>query len=86
MKQTTRPEDRHIISGKLIRYEARHIQSGLLALTLCRVNGREIEVLVDAESTLQHLASSFGSADAAVGQEIELELDTFGIPAIRLSR
>lgn len=42
-----------------------------------------MEVLVDAESTLQQLAASFGSADAAVGQEIELELDVFGFADLR---
>jgi hypothetical protein len=79
MEQTTRPEDSYVIVGKLIRYEARHPQSGLLALTLCQIDGKEMEVLVDAESTLQLLASTFGSADAAVGQDMELSLDTFGI-------
>jgi hypothetical protein len=38
-----------------------------------------VEVLVDAESTLQFATATFGSADAAVGQDIELSLDTFGI-------
>jgi hypothetical protein len=37
-----------------------------------------MEVLMDAESTLQHLAATFGSADAAIGQNIELSLDVFG--------
>ncbi len=79
MEQRTRPDDSHILVGKLMRYEARHPQSGLLALTLRQADGREKEVLVDAESTLQHLAATFGSADAAVGQNIELELDVFGL-------
>ncbi len=83
MKQTARPEDNHIVSGKIIRYEARHPQSGLLVLTLHEANGREMEVLVDAESTLQYLVATFGSADAAVGHEIELELDVFGIADLR---
>jgi hypothetical protein len=78
MEQTTRPEDRHAIVCKLIRYEARHPQSGIMALTLRRADGKEVEVLVDAESTLQYLAARFGSADAAVGQKIELSLDVFG--------
>ncbi len=78
MEQTTRPEDYHAIVGKLIRYRARHPQSGIMALVLRRANGTEMEVLVDAESALQHLAASFGSADAAVGQVVELSLDVFG--------
>lgn len=78
MEQTTHPEDRHIRVGKLIRYEARHPQSGIMALVLRRPDGSEMEVLVHAESMLQQLATLFGSVDAAIGQEIKLELDVFG--------
>ena len=85
MEQNTNPEDRHIICGKLIRSETRHPQSGILVLLLEQVDGRELEVLVYAESMLQQLATLFGSVDAAVGQQIELSLDVFGIPVLRLS-
>jgi hypothetical protein len=50
-----------------------------MALTLRRADGKEVEVLVDAESTLQYLAARFGSAAAAVGQKIELSLDVFWV-------
>lgn len=83
MEQTTRPEDSHILVGKLIRYEARHPQSGIMVLLLRRTDGSEMEVLVDADSTLQHLATLFGSADAAVGREIEVSLDVFGFADVR---
>jgi hypothetical protein len=83
MEQKMPPEDSHIHVGRLIRYEARHPHSGVMALTLQQANGSEMEVLVDAESTLQHLASVFGSVNAAVGQEVVLSQDVFGFSWVR---
>ena len=68
-------------AGVLLAIETPYPKSGLFVLMLRSSDGAEMEVLVDAESTLQHLAATFGSADAAVGQEIKLELDVFGFPS-----
>ncbi len=70
--------DDHTLRDTFIRDTLHSLHRALLALMLRRVNGSDMEVLVDAETTLQHLAASFGSADAAVGQKVELSLDVFG--------
>lgn len=86
MEQTIRPEDdHHSVAGVLLAMERPDPHSGILALLLRGEDRSEMEVLMDAESTLHHLAATFGSADAAVGQEIELSLNVLGFAGLRRS-
>ena len=73
----------HTVSGTLLGATALHPLSGLVALQLRGGDTGEIEVLADAASTHQQLASAFGSTDAAMGKDIEVSLDVFGFPDLR---
>ena len=73
------------VCGTLERCEALGPRGGLIRLQIRASDGTPIEVLADAASTLEQLASLFGSPEGAVGQRIELELDLFGFAALRSS-
>ena len=83
MKGDTRPFDCDTVWGTLERYEAHGPASGLIRLQLRGAGGSRLEVLADAASVLERLASLLGSPEAALGQRIGLELDLFGFAALR---
>ena len=76
------PDESYTVCGTILRYEVLH-PNGALALTLRGDNGEQLEVLSDADSTLQQLVSTFGSAPASVGNRVEIALDLFGFPVLR---
>ena len=76
-------QDGHTVCGTLLRATPLHPLSGLVALQLRGGDGSEIEVLADAGLTLRQLAAAFGSANAAIGERIEIALDLFGFPTVQ---
>ena len=83
MNLLPRQQDCHSVSGTLEAFEVLGPASGLLRLQLRGAGGTGTEVLADAASVFEQLASLFGSPESAVGQWIGLELDLFGFAAIR---
>ena len=84
MTTTLVGEDCLRVRGTLLSVDLQPSESGLVALQLGGAVGSSIEVLADAAFTLQQLTAAFGSAKAAVDQPIELTLDVFGFPELRV--
>ena len=72
--------------GTLEAFEALGPGGGLIRLQLRDADDEALEVLADAASVLEQLASLFGSPEGAVGQWIGLELDLFGFAALWSAR
>ena len=83
MNPLPRQQDCHTECGTLEAFEALGPGGGLIRLQLRGADGTPTEVLADAASTLEQLASLFGTPEGAVGQGIGLELDLFGFAALR---
>ncbi len=81
MSTTLQGENCLRVSVRLLSYAPLASPSGFLALQLRGADDTQIEVSADAALTLQQLA---GSAEAALGQTLELSLDVFGFPELRV--